>query len=90
MLQHLELAWATHARDCEQRPHAILLNPGNHKLIGWDEVFGLPVLPDERVQPKRLLLVCGAGYGGYCAEGVVIWDERGEPHALAEPVRSAH
>lgn len=77
MLENIRAAWEAHAAECEQAPKAILLNPGNHELIGWDEVLGLPVLPDERVEPKRFLLVCGTGGGGYCAEGAVVWDECG-------------
>jgi hypothetical protein len=43
---------------------AILLNPGNHALFGWDEIRGIPVLPDERVAPKRFRIDCdGSAFG---------------------------
>ena len=46
------------------RPKAILLNPGNHELFGWDELWGIPVLADERVAPKRFRIDCdGSAFG---------------------------
>lgn len=71
-----------HAKECSRAPKAILLNPGNHELLGWDEVLGLPVLPDERAEPMRARLVCGAGRAGYCEAGELIWDEDGVAHAF--------
>jgi hypothetical protein len=63
-------------------PKAILLNQGNYELIGWDEVLGLPVLPDGRLDPMRFRLLCGVGRGGYCAEGDVWWDTEGKPYVV--------
>jgi hypothetical protein len=82
MLEYIRDAYEAHAAECEQVPKAILFHPGNHGLIGWDEVLGLPVLPDERVTPKRFRLLCGSGQGGYCAEGEVFWDDQGKPYVL--------
>jgi hypothetical protein len=84
MLDRIREAYEAHAEECERAPKAILFNQGNHCLVGWDEVLGLPVLPDARVAPKRFLLVCGSGKGGYCAEGDVIWDDDGKPY-VREP-----
>ncbi|MEA2266760.1 MAG: hypothetical protein QOE27_2343 [Solirubrobacteraceae bacterium] len=45
-------------------PRAILLNPGNHELFGWDELWGIPVLPDDWVAPKRFRIDCdGSAFG---------------------------
>jgi hypothetical protein len=77
MIENIRAACDGHAAECERPPKAILFHPGNHTLVGWDEIFGLPVLPDERVEPKRFRLVCGSGKGGYCAQGDVYWDEDG-------------
>jgi hypothetical protein len=82
MLEYIREAYEAHAAECEQAPKAILFHPGNHGLVGWDEVLGLPVLPDERVEPKRFRLLCGSGHGGYCSEGEVIWDDQGKPYVL--------
>ncbi len=80
MLENVRAAHEAHAAECEQAPKAILFHPGNHCLLGWDEILGLPVLPDDWVAPMRLLLVCGSGTGGYCADGEVIWDDDGKPY----------
>lgn len=78
MLANIRREWEKHDRECARPPKAILMHPGNFQLIGWHEVFGLPVLPDERVEPKRAKLLCGVGAGGYCTEGDVFWDETGK------------
>jgi hypothetical protein len=59
------------------------MHPGNHALVGWDEVLGLPVLPDPRVEPKRFRLLCGVGFGGHCADGLVFWDEDGQSYVVS-------
>jgi hypothetical protein len=82
MLEKIRMAYDGHAAECDRPPKAILFHPGNHELVGWDEVFGLPVFPDERVEPKRFLLACGSGRGGYCAQGEVYWDEDGRAYAV--------
>jgi hypothetical protein len=82
MLMNIRAALESHAKECPREPKAILLNPGNHALLGWDEVLGLPVLPDERAEPMRARLVCGTGRAGYCEEGRVVWDEDGEAYVF--------
>jgi hypothetical protein len=85
MLTNIRRALLAHAAECCQDPKAILLHPGNHALIGWDEVLGLPVLADERVSPKRFLLVCGhQGWGGLFEGKRVWWTEDGSPHHLED------
>lgn len=85
MLGRIGEAWETHAAECHSPPKAILMNPGNHELIGWDEVLGLPVLPDDSIEPKRFRLVCGIGHGGYCAQGAVYWDHDGCAYVAVPP-----
>jgi hypothetical protein len=82
ILDGINAAWEAHSCECEPPPKAILLNQGNYELIGWDEVLGLPVLPDERLDPMRFRLLCGVGRGGYCAEGDLWWDADGKPYVV--------
>lgn len=82
MLMKVRAVLESHAKECPREPKAILLNPGNHALLGWDEMLGLPVLPDERAEPMKARLVCGTGRAGYCAEGRVVWDEDGEAYVF--------
>jgi hypothetical protein len=53
-----------HNAECPVPANAILLNPVDHELMGWDELWGLPVLADERVPTKRVRIDCdGSAYG---------------------------
>jgi hypothetical protein len=88
MLENIVAAYVQHAAECDQKPKAILMNPGNYGLIGWDEVLGLPVLPDDDVDPKRFRLVCGSGRGGYCADGAVYWDHEGGSYVRVRDAQS--
>lgn len=74
---NIRTAIGKHAERCERPPKAILLNPANFDLLGLIEVLGLPVLPDDRVAPKRVRIHCGAGIAGRCDEGDVHWDQDG-------------
>jgi hypothetical protein len=59
MLEYIRKGLDHHAQSCPLAPRAILLNPGNFELFGWDELWGVPVLPDDRVAPKRFRIDCG-------------------------------
>ena len=72
MLLNVRAALADHDENCDSEVKAILMNPSNFDLIGWVEVLGLPVLHDERVEPKMARVVCGVGAGGQCEEGQVV------------------
>lgn len=64
MLRFIKMGLDDHASHCPLQPKAVLLNPGNHELFGWDELYGIPVLPDERVQPQRFRIDCdGSAFG---------------------------
>lgn len=82
ILDNLRAEWDLHADTCESPPKAFLLNPGNYELLGWDEALGVPLLPDDRVEPLRCRLLCGVGVGGSCPEGDVVWDEAGNPYVV--------
>jgi hypothetical protein len=70
---------------CEQTPDAILLNPANHELLGWDAFLGLPVLPDPRVGPMQAKLVCGNhGWGGVFEGEKVWWQADGSSRRLID------
>ncbi|CAB4938832.1 unannotated protein [freshwater metagenome] len=53
-----------HNSTCPVPANAILLNPVDHELIGWHELFGLPVLADERVPTKRVRIDCDGSANG--------------------------
>jgi hypothetical protein len=79
-----------HPTECPRRPKAILLNPANYELLGWDEVVGLPLLPDDRVEPGQARLLCGdAGWGGVFDGKRVWWTEDGSAHHLVDVQEAA-
>jgi hypothetical protein len=64
MLAFIRAGLDHHNASCPMTPRAILLNPANHELFGWDELWGVPVLPDDRVAPKRFRIDCdGSAFG---------------------------
>ncbi len=74
LLESLRAAWEEHDRTCDRPPYVVLLNQGNYELLEWDEVLGLPVLPDPRVEPMKCRLVCGPeGWAGEFQGRRVVW-----------------
>src|SRR4051812_6618314 len=57
-VQALRLALDHHNRECPVPARAILLNPIDFGLLGFDELWGVPVLSDERVSVKAVQLDC--------------------------------
>ena len=79
MLSYIRRGLDQHATTCPMQPNAILLNPGNYELFGWDELWGIPVLADDRVAPKRFRIDCdGSAFG--------IEEEVAELERMAEPI----
>ncbi len=100
MLAFIRTGLDHHAGTCPLAPKAILLNPGNYELFGWEELWGIPVLPDDRVAPKRFRIDCdGSAFGieeevaeAIAAEApaeqplvVPVGPREGEPTAAARP-----
>ena len=64
MLAFIRAGLDHHASTCPVAPRAILLHPGNHELFGWSELWGIPVVADERVDSKRFRIDCpGSAFG---------------------------
>jgi hypothetical protein len=80
LLEVVRRRWEQHADECQRPPYLILLNPANYDLLGWDEILGLPVLPDERVDPLKCRIVCGPeGWAGRWGDRRVWWIDE-QPH----------
>jgi hypothetical protein len=91
LLEVVRLRWEQHAAECQQPPYLILLNPANYELLGWDEILGLPVLPDDRIDPMKCRIVCGTeGWAGRWGDERVWWIDE-QPHLVknAEEVAAA-
>ncbi len=73
MLEFIRRGLDHHNASCPLPARSILLNPANHEMFGWDELWGLPVMPDDRIAPKRFRIDCGGsafGIEGEVAEAV--------------------
>jgi hypothetical protein len=57
-LQAIRAALDHHNGDCPVPARAILLHPVDHGLLGWSELWGLPVLADQRVRIKHVRIDC--------------------------------
>ena len=57
-----------HNATCGARANAILLNPIDHALLGLDELWGIPVLPDDDVRPKRFRISCAETADSYSGD----------------------
>ena len=78
-LEAIRAAIEQHNQSCPVPANAILLNPVDHELMGWDELWGLPVLADDRVPTKRVRIQCdGSAFG--------IEDEVEQVIAAQEPI----
>lgn len=64
MLENVVLGIKHHAASCPLPPRAVLLNPGNHELFGWDEIMGVPVEPSDQVAPERFRIDCEGSANG--------------------------
>ncbi len=64
MLKNIVLGLQHHASTCPMPPRAVLLNPGNYELFGWDEIKGVPVEPSDQVAPERFRIDCDGSANG--------------------------
>lgn len=64
MLENIVAGLADHDSRCPMPAQAILLNPGNHELFGWDEIKGVPVQPSNAVAPERFRIECDGSANG--------------------------
>ncbi len=64
MLENIVLGIKHHASTCPMPPNAVLLNPGNYELFGWDEIMGVRVEPSDQVAPERFRIDCDGSANG--------------------------
>ena len=79
-----------HNTTCEFPAVAIEMNPFEVERLGWDEIRGLPVVPDPEIGTGRFRIVCsrdleGAGLEETEAIGTPV--EVGAPVEVPVPVK---
>jgi hypothetical protein len=88
MLAAIRQGLDQHNATCPMPAKAILLNPGNYELFGWDELWGVPVLSDERVAPRRFRIDCDGSAFGIEDELKQVGPREDEPTASRSPGRA--
>lgn len=61
-LEAISKAIDQHERACEYPTLAILMNPFEVERLGWEEIRGVPIRPDEKIGTGRFEILC-AGDG---------------------------
>ena len=61
-LEAISKAIDRHELACEYPTLAILMNPFEVERLGWEEIRGVPVRPDEKIGTGRFEILC-AGDG---------------------------
>ena len=76
-LEAISAAIDQHNRNCAYPAAEVRMNPYEVERLGWDEVRGLPVVPDPAIGTGRFRIVCSRDGEGAGIE---------ETEAIGEPV----
>jgi hypothetical protein len=76
-LEAISAAIDQHNRNCPYPAAEVRMNPFEVERLGWDQVRGLPVVPDPEIGTGRFKIVCSRDGEGTGLE---------ETEAIGEPV----
>ena len=60
-LEAISAAIDQHNRTCPYPAAEVRMNPFEVERLGWDEIRGLPVVPDPEISTGRFRIVCSRG-----------------------------
>jgi len=63
-LEAISRAIDQHNKTCEWPASAVVMNPFEVERLGWDEIHGLPVVPDPEIGTGRFRIVCSRDLDG--------------------------
>jgi hypothetical protein len=86
-LEAISRAIDQHNANCPFPASEVRMNPFEVERLGWDEVRGLPIVPDESLGTGRFRIVCSRDSGGDELEEV---EAVGTPIEVATPEPSAN
>ena len=69
-LEAIAKAIDQHNRNCPFPAAEVRMNPFEVERLGWDEIRGLPVVPDPEIGTGRFRIVCSRDLGGEGIEEV--------------------
>ncbi|MGI8633689.1 MAG: hypothetical protein ACR2NA_14250 [Solirubrobacterales bacterium] len=81
-LEAISKAIDQHNADCPYPASEVRMNPFEAERLGWEEIRGLPVVPDGELGTGRFRIVCGregTGNEDEITEAVGTQTEVGEP-----------
>lgn len=87
-LEAISRAIDQHEKTCEYPTLAVLMNPFEVERLGWEDIRGVPIRPEERIATGRFEILCsgdGDGSGIEEEEAVEAVSEQEVP--VAAPVR---
>ena len=64
-----------HNRNCPYPAVEVRMNPFELKRLGWEEIRGLPIVPDDKIGTGRFRVVCS---GEKTGEGEHVTDAVGK------------
>jgi hypothetical protein len=76
-----------HNSDCTQPAKAILLHPEDHKAVGIDELWGVPVVADDRCRVGFLRVDCSGSAWQIEAELAAHLGDHADGHPEPQRVR---
>ncbi len=82
-LEAISRAVDEHNRNCEFPAVAVAMNPFEVERLGWDEIRGLPVVPDPEIGTGRFRIVCSRDLDG---AGIEETEAIGTPIEVGVPV----
>lgn len=76
-LEAISIAIERHNTSCPYPAAEVRMNPFEVERLGWDEIRGLPVVPDSSIGTGRFHIVCSRDTGSRDLE--VVEEEISEP-----------
>ncbi len=83
-LELISKAIDQHNANCPFPAAEVRMNPFEVERLGWEEIRGLPVVPDAEIGTGRFRIVCSRDLDG---EGIEETEAVGEPLEVVGPAR---
>jgi len=63
-LEAISRAIDQHEKTCEYPTLAVLMNPFEVERLGWEDIRGVPIRPEERIATGRFEILCAGDEDG--------------------------
>ena len=84
-LEAISKAIDQHNTNCPFPAAEVRMNPFEVERLGWDQIRGLPVVPDPEIGTGRFRIVCSRDLGG---EGIEEFEAVGREMVTATPTEN--